>query len=436
MLDLQQSKGTRFLASYALWDYSFNKKIRYKFRNTSKSFLANNDSIDYAFIAQVAQKNKILHYIYFTIMIFIVFIMLIRFQTESEISIFMLFFAWVVSLVYDILRYKGIFNFENNLQNTDIGNLRIPSLTQNMCIFSGEKPFVGNGVIIKNFSFVIATNKVKQTNNNSMLINFSEDEIYNDIANALSKKNNISQKLYINGSLLNHNTHLLSAIDSGNLDMELWQKYSEYNGNNIRRYICITNKSQSQEIQSNSFIRFVKSDNTLFIEITSTLLNPIALQYRILEQLPQKISFARFVYIFQNSIITAIFNLVKSVFYTAGFFLTLPERLFEKRNIEKQIQENPLFNYGEFSTLREDVADNSLQTFYNSMDNEQFFKETEKKIFNSLINFLESKNIDTWDLSQQQTMIVNNGLMMSGGEIKANNLMTGQMAKFFGAKIK
>lgn len=465
MSDLQQSKATKLLASYASWNYSFNKKIRHKFRNTSKSFLANNDSIDYAFITKVAQKSKILHYVYFVAMLFIMWLIFreciyiveyynyleivsnnpiyenfytdIKTDAESVTNILMLgFLAWFVSFVYDILRYKKMFDLDDDLQNTDISNFRIPSSNQNICIFSGRKPFVGSGTISKNFSFVVATNKPKQINNNSELINFSEDEMYNTIQNTLSTKNNISQKLYINGSFLNGDTYLLSAIDSGKFDMELWQKYSEYNGNNIRRYICITNNSQSQEIQTNFFIRFVKSDNTLFVEITATLLNPIALQYRILEQLPQKISFTRLVLIFQNSIITAISNLVKSVFYTASFFLTLPERLFEKSRIKKQIQENPLFDYGETSTLREDIADNSLQTFYNSMDDDQLFKQTEKNIFDSLINFLESKNIDTSDLSQQQTTIINNGLMMSGGEIKADNLVAGKMAKFFGAKTK
>ncbi len=465
MSDIKLSKATQLLASYSCWDYAFNKKVRHKFKNISKSFLSNSDSIDYTFVLKVAQKTKILHNIYLIVMFLVVWLIFkefiniynyydymelisidetlyenfdtdIKTADESLSTIFILIvFAWFTSFIYDVLRYKRVFDFTDNINEVDITTFRVPSINQNICIFSGQKPFVGSGTISKKFSFIIPIDKARKLSTTELTaMDFSEDEIYNTIQNTLSITNNTIQKLYINGSLLNGDENLLSVIDTGEFGLEIWQKYSENNDNAIRRYICVTNISQSEEIQSSFFIRFVKSQNSLFIELTATLLPPIAIKYRVAEQLPQKISFTRLIVIIQNSIITAIMNLAKSVFYVLNFLFTLPERVFEKNRLNKQIQEKPLFDYGESSTLREDVADISLQTFYNAMDDERLFKQMEKTFFDSLISFLESKNIDTSDLSQQQTTIINNGLMMSGGEVKADNIAVGKMSQIFRGK--
>lgn len=456
MPESKQSKATKLLASYSYWSYEFNKKIRHKFRNSSKTFLSSGDAVDYAYVLKVAKQAKILHLVFLGLMLISVFLILneihsiYQYQNSSVEEVLyyelktpdnsivtiigILIFAWLSSFAYDLLRHKRIFTTANDIDETDSSNFRVPSKEQNICIFSGKKPFIGSGTISKNFSFVLSIDKAKKHGDNTT-IDFSEDEIYNTIQNALSTTNQTMQKLYINGSLLNGDTNLLSAIDSGKLKQEIWQKYSEQNANSIRRYLCVSNISQSEEIQSNFFIRFVKSHNSIFVELTTTLLPPIATKYRVIEQLPQKVSFARLIGMLQSSIFMTIVYMGKSIIYGVNFvFQGLPEMISEKKSIEKQIKENPLFDYGETTTLREDVADTSLQTFYNSMDDEHLSKQVEKAFFSNLIQFLDSKNIDTSELSQQEATIINHGLIMSGGEVKADNIAVGKMSKIFGGK--
>jgi hypothetical protein len=351
----------------------------------------------------------------------------------------MFFLSFIITFIYDFIRYKNIASILNNdeLEKIDISNYRIPNNEQNICIFSDIKPFIGAGVIYKNSSFVLAIDKAKTSMmNDSSIIDFSEDDIYDFIQNSLFKNyQNINQKLYINGSLLNNDTNLLSAIDTGKLDKEIWKEYSKKNSNAIRRYICITNISESEEVQTNFFIRFSKQqNNTLFVEITATILAPVSNTYRMIEKLPEKISLIRFISIFQTSILSSIINVFKSFFYGLGFFFSIREKIFGENIINTQIKENPLFNYGEKSTLREDISNTSFETFYNFMDEQQLSKQIEKSFFTNFIKFLDSKNIDTFELTQQETTIINHGLIMSGGEFKAENMAVGKKSSIFGAK--
>ena len=216
---------------------------------------------------------------------------------------------------------------------------------------------------------------------------------------------------------------------------KFWEEYSKQNNNAIRRYICITNVSESEEVQTSFFIRFSKQqNNTLFVEITATILPPVSSLYRIIEQLPKKISFARFILISQTAIFLSIYNLFKSLVYGLKFIFTIKERIFAKKIIQIQIEENPLFDYGEKSTLREDISNTSFETFYNFMDEQQLSKQIEKSFFTNFIKFLDSKNIDTFELTQQETTIINHGLIMSGGEFNAENMAIGKKSSVFGAK--
>lgn len=457
----KQSKATKFLASYSCWDYKFNKKIRDKFKNISKNFLTKDALIDYEFIIKVTNKAKKLHYIYLIIMFIIgstildsIFDILIfstlnveqriygDYNTPSEseaIILIMFFLSFIITFIYDFLRHKNISSIlnDNEIEKIDTSNYRIPNNEQNICIFSGIKPFIGSGIIYKNSSFVISIDKVKASMlNNSSIIDFSEDEIYDFIQNSLSKNySNINQKLYINGTLLNNDTNLLSAIDTGKLSKEVWKEYSKQNNNAIRRYICITNLSESEEVQTSFFIRFSKQqNNTLFVEITATILPPVSNLYRTIDQLPKKISFTRFILISQTSILSSIINVFKSFFYGLGFILSIKEKIFGENIVRTQIKENPLFDYGEKSTLREDISNTSFETFYNFMDEQQLSKQIEKSFFTHFIKFLDSKNIDTFELTQQETTIINHGLIMSGGEFKAENMAVGKKSSIFGAK--
>ncbi|MCP4147245.1 MAG: hypothetical protein GY757_05795, partial [bacterium] len=50
-------------------------------------------------------------------------------------------------------------------------------------------------------------------------------------------------------------------------------------------------------------------------------------------------------------------------------------------------------------------------------------------IVNSIIEFLDSKNVDTSDLKEKTSTILNSGVIISGGAMTAENITVGEKAK-------
>lgn len=101
------------------------------------------------------------------------------------------------------------------------------------------------------------------------------------------------------------------------------------------------------------------------------------------------------------------------------------QRQINRRNIEK----NPTFNYGATDSLRERVGYFEYQRYFQKLDQEMYLKIIEQQIIDSIKSFLESKNVDISDLEQAKSKILNYGLIVSGGFMKAKNLAVGKNAK-------
>ncbi|HSM84341.1 MAG TPA: hypothetical protein VLS96_21810, partial [Nodosilinea sp.] len=102
----------------------------------------------------------------------------------------------------------------------------------------------------------------------------------------------------------------------------------------------------------------------------------------------------------------------------------------ERKEKEKEIESNYAFNYGAATSLRERVSHtNKYHRYFQSLDKEMYLKSIEGRIVDGLSKFLDSKNIDTSDLKETKSTILNHGVMVSGGSIQAQNLTVGEQAK-------
>jgi hypothetical protein len=58
-----------------------------------------------------------------------------------------------------------------------------------------------------------------------------------------------------------------------------------------------------------------------------------------------------------------------------------------------------------------------------------YVKLTEQQLFEAIISFLDARNIDTSDLKERQTTVMNNGVIVSGGQINAQSMAVGTGAR-------
>lgn len=84
------------------------------------------------------------------------------------------------------------------------------------------------------------------------------------------------------------------------------------------------------------------------------------------------------------------------------------------------------YNYGWDQSLREKWAENSYERYFQKIDVESTFKIITNTFLSSILDELSSKNISTEQFKQTTTTIINQGVMVSGGEVKAENMTIGK----------
>ena len=107
----------------------------------------------------------------------------------------------------------------------------------------------------------------------------------------------------------------------------------------------------------------------------------------------------------------------------------------ERATIRQELEENPNFDYGASISIREYASSSTYQQYFQIIDKEMYIKIIQSHLLEAIIDFLDSKNIDTTELKERQTTILNSGVIMSGSStINAGALGVGTQAQagFFG----
>jgi hypothetical protein len=87
-----------------------------------------------------------------------------------------------------------------------------------------------------------------------------------------------------------------------------------------------------------------------------------------------------------------------------------------------------VFDYGAKISIRESATSTEYRRYFQKLDKEMNFKVIERRILDSIVEFLDSKNIDTSDLQNRQQWILNEGVIVSGGSIEAESVALGKGA--------
>jgi hypothetical protein len=93
------------------------------------------------------------------------------------------------------------------------------------------------------------------------------------------------------------------------------------------------------------------------------------------------------------------------------------------------IREKSDFDYGAVASVRGEASALEYQRYFQKLDKEMYMKILERKILDGIIEFLDMRNIDTSDLKERQTTILNSGGIVSGGSIPTENLAVGERAR-------
>ena len=320
----------------------------------------------------------------------------------------------------------------------------------NTVIYSGFSPFVGSGENIGAWSFALDLRKranppVGSGNGSNHPSELSAMELENITLEALYARVSrdisaigldrvtLQDKLYVNGRDIRDDTRFLAhpldrpryRVDDQIVSDAMFRQQEKQ----LRHYRCIRVVDWSGELVLSIFLRFSKLGHNLFVEASYFLLTPIAERFRAVDAMSPHFSFSRFVELVFASAL-------KAPFLTLWAPISLVWRIFDgfhswsaRRQEDQLIRENPTFDYGAAFSFRQWASSNEYRRYFQRLDKEMYLKVLEKNILDSILTFLEENDVDVSELKQRQTMILNQGVILSGGNMTTENLSVGVGAK-------
>ncbi len=306
---------------------------------------------------------------------------------------------------------------------------------RNIMISGGYSPFVGAGFDLDSWSFTVDINEPddKQKPVGGVSAIDLHEHIKKNLESLKLDGLKITDELYISGKDVNLVAHLLPnnrwSKPVENIDQQYVLSKINSNDKRERHYRVVRIPMWEGQLILSMHYRFFVVKNSLFSEVRFFLLPPLKKKYLAIDDVPPKPTNREFGESVVQSIFSGTFSWVVVVYKFFGFVLGgFMEENTKKKELRIEVESNRLYNYGWEKSLREKWSSPSYESYFQQIDQDVSLKLLTNEFLASLRNFLSERNISTEQFTQTTTKIVNEGVMISGGEVKAESLAVGKGA--------
>jgi len=314
----------------------------------------------------------------------------------------------------------------------------------NVIVSGGFSPFPGSGVDIGGWSLVVDLQKGKEAIQGRLKPQpVGVEDLYAQTASAVTSlgldRVDIQDTLCVNGQDIRDEPRFLPdpyRCPVARVDPVVVKEFVVNPTQSVRHYKCIRVIDWSGELVLSVFLRFSKVAQKLFVETSYFLLTPVREPFHRPDWLNPKPTISQWISLLIGSAILSPFMLALSPLFIASKVQHRFELWSRHRQVRRSIDENRAFNYGPTSSIREAASDGVYRRYFQKLDKEMYSKMLERSILDSTIDLLDAKDVDTSDLRERKTTILNNGVIVSGGSIEAKSLAVGQRARALVTRVK
>jgi hypothetical protein len=311
-----------------------------------------------------------------------------------------------------------------------------PPGDQNLVVYRGFTPFIGAGINLGGWSFTVDIDKASESDlvaQPKEPIPFAIEDLYGAIEDKIGglrlDRLRIEDYCFVNGSEIREDRKILPDMfrhpvqKLSKPDTDAFKKVSDAR---IRHYQWIRVHDWGNELVMSYFFRCALRGTTLFIEINRFLLTPVFWKYRQADRLPESQLAEQITQMFASVFVGPIMVAISPLLIFARFNHAL-ENLFntKERKRRNEIKNNPLYDYGALTSLRYQFSSDSFSHYFQKLDGDFYTKVLEHQILDGLVDFLEDHNIDTSEIRERRTTILNSGVIVQGGDVKAESLAVG-----------
>ena len=304
----------------------------------------------------------------------------------------------------------------------------------NVTVYSGFSPFVGSGLNIGGWSFVVDLRRGKHGLDGDRLapMSFAVDDLYRCTEDRMRQlrldRLGMESRLFVNGRHLNGLPWLLpspAGRPNTSADPRIVEHFRQVPSDRVRHYVAVRIVGWQGELVVSLFLRFSFSGENLFCEASYFLLFPVDERFHMIDDLNGVPDLRTVGRLLARSILYTIPLAVIAPFAVLQRALAPLGRWLERRTQRRLARQSPTYDHGAATTVREWAMSEQYRHYFQKLDREMYVKLVEQQILDAVITFLDSRDIDTSDLKQRQTTILNSGVIVTGGRLEAQSLAVG-----------
>jgi len=441
-VDWNKTETTRYLCATAHLDESFRDRVIHKLRKGKHQAIAVSYGVDMATVLKhclAARRRARFRNLVVGLAIALSYLLFrdgaaVPNSTLAVISFGLLFLvAYAAILTEKILREHLTvrkYLLETNYNPDCVTYPGMAELVRdlsdaresNVMIYSGFSPFVGSGTNIGGWSFAVDTSRGKDDLGRIRSPQpFNVKDLYTEISASLANlglgKLAMEDKLCVNGRDIRDDPRFLPNLlerPITKVTPDVIDGSVENPSNEVRHYKQIRVVDWSGELVLSIFLRLAKPGRNLFVETTFCLLAPVDAPYQKVDAMNPEPGILDWLWTGISCAVVTVVSWLLWPLWVAFKLLNLYGKWLIEVLSRKVIRRNPTFDRGAVSSVREDVASREYQRYFQKLDKEMYVKILEGQMIEVIVRFLDQKDIDTSDLKERRTTILNNGVIVSG----------------------
>jgi hypothetical protein len=307
----------------------------------------------------------------------------------------------------------------------------------NVTVYSGFSPFVGSGFDHGGWSFALnLSHGAERFGARVHPRPFSVSELYEHVAAAIEALRvpglSLQDRLYVDGRSLRRDGSLLIGDRDRPLavvDPATVERFVGGGAESVRHYKTIRVVTWGGELVLSIFLRFSIIHHSLFAEASYFLLPPVDEALHEVDELHARPSWGDRGQVALRSAVLAPVHLVTAPWRLIVAATKPVKRHFRRRRVRREVRRNAAFDHGARTSVREAAQSQDYRQYFQKLDRELFIKVIERELFDSIVSFLEDHDIDTAELKQRETTVLNNGVIVAGGTVQAETMAVGDRAR-------
>jgi hypothetical protein len=303
----------------------------------------------------------------------------------------------------------------------------------NVIVYGSYSPFIGSGFPLDAWSFALDIDRPVEGRS---VEKFTALDIHRHTEDGLRRLQlgglAVTNRVFVDGRDVRGDRRFLTTELSrpmSRVDDDLLCSLTADPEDRARPYLCLRVEGWRGQLVLSTFLRFVITGNKLFVELSHSLLTPVLDKYQAVDRLLPQPTGRQLVGIMGERLRALPRALLRAPSAVLDATLSPVAGEVRRSRQRQEITSGLRFNYGATTSPREEVADPLYQRYFQQLDKELFEKVVERHLLDSITNFLDDRGVDTGELRERRTTIMNNGVYISGGEVSVESMAVGKRAK-------